>query len=126
MLRETPRSLRLYFGIVAALSLLWGVRAIYLAGSSPLVVALSGANIVFGFLFAYITIRFTELLPRRPAFIRNVLAANLALAVIGFLLSLSGGIQPGALFSLGIALLIYFYLVKSVTRLSAEATSKNA
>lgn len=125
MLKETPQSLRLYFGLVVAFSLFSGVMAIYRAGSSPRVLLLSAASIVFGVLFAYLVIRFAELLPGRPAFIRNVLTANLALSVIG-LLSLSGGVGSGALFRLGIALLIYFYLVKSVTRLSAEATITSA
>ena len=126
MLKETPRSLRLYFGLVAAYMLLPVVIVIYRGGSSPLVFLLLATSIVFGLLFAYIALHFTELLPKRPAFIRNVLGANLPRAVIGFLLSLSAGVQPGALFGLGIAPLIYFYLVKNVTRLSAEATLTSA
>jgi hypothetical protein len=126
MLKETPQSLRLYFGFVAAFSFYWGMMSLYRAGISPLVVLLSTASIVFGFLFAYIVIRFAELLPKRPDFIRTVLAANLALSVVGFALSLSVAVQLAAFFDLGLALLIYFYLVKSVTRLSAEATITSA
>ncbi len=89
-------------------------------------VAISAANIAFGVLFGYIVVKFVELLPQRPAFIKNALTANFALSILVFFLSLSGGIQPRAIFSLAIAALVYAYLVKSVARLSAESIAPNA
>lgn len=71
MLKETPQSLRLYFGLVAAFSLFSGVMAIYRAGSSPLVLLLSAASIVFGVLFAYIVIRFAELVDPLVRWVRK-------------------------------------------------------
>lgn len=126
MLKETRKSLRLYFGIVSAFSLLSGVAAVSQSRDSFLVIALSAANIGFGVLFGYIVVKFAELLPQRPAFIKKALTANFALSILVFFLSLSGGIQPGAIFNLAIAALVYVYLVKSVARLSAERISQNA
>ena len=126
MLKETPKSLRLYFGIVSAFSLLSGIAALAQSRGSVVVIALSVASIVFGLLFGYVVVKLSELLLNRPSFIKSVLTTNFALSILVFLISLTGGIQPGPLFRLGIATLIYFYLVKSVTRLSAEASAQNA
>ncbi len=126
MLKETPRSLRLYFGIVAVFSLLPIVAVITQGRGSLLVLAITLVSAIFGALFAYIAIRFAELLRKNPKFITNVLIGNFALSIVGFGLSLMGGLQPASLVRLLIAALIYFYLVKSVIRLSAEATQENA
>lgn len=126
MLKETPQSLRLYFGLIAALSFFFGIPALARAAGSLQALLLSTENLVFGALFAYIYFKFTVLLPQRPRFIKNVLTANFALSVLGFCLSLTRGLQPGPVLHLLIAALIYYYLVKSVSRLSAEASPPTA
>ena len=126
MLKETPRSLRQYFGLVAVLTLLIGAVGLYAGRLTPLLLIISFLTVAFGAMYLYITIKFAELLPKKPAFIKNVLTANLVLRALMFLLSLAAGVRPGALFQIIIALLVYFYLVKSVTRLSAEVAAQMA
>jgi hypothetical protein len=124
MLKETPSSLRLYFGIVSAVSLLWSVAGFMHGMGSLLVFALSLASGVFCILFGYIVVRFTALLSQNPGFIKNVLLGNLLLSIISFALVMMGGFQPSAFIRLLVAILIYVYLVKSVVRLSAEAAQQ--
>lgn len=120
-LKETPKSLRIYFGLVAAASFYYALAMIAPGVISPLVVVFSLVNVVFGVLFTYIVVKFAALLHTKPSFIKKVLAANLMFSVIGFALSLLGGMQLGPVISLVIAVILYVYLVRSVTRLSSEA-----
>ena len=121
MLKETPRSLRQYFGLIAAISILFGGAGVYEGRIVPIAVALSFVTLIFGALYLYITIKFVVLLPKKPVFIKNVLTANLIFGLLMYSLSLFAGFHPGALIQIAIEVLVYFYLVKSVNRLSAEA-----
>jgi small basic protein len=125
-LKETPKSLRLYFGVVAAVSFYYGVAMVAQGPLSPLVAVFSALNILFGALFSYIVVKFSALLHTNPSFIKWILAANLTFSVVGFGLSLLEGIQFGSVVVLVLAVLIYVYLVRSVTRLSNEARLKTA
>ena len=121
MLEETPRSLRLYFGIVSAISLFASYAAITQARGSLVVLGLAASNITFGVLFGYIVFGFSRLLLRKPKFIKGVLIGNFVLSLIIFLLSSVGGLLPSAFWRFLIAVAVFVYLMKSVTRLSAEA-----
>ena len=126
MLKETPKSLRLFFGIVAALSLLFGVAAISQGSRSALVVVPALVAITFGILFAYIAGNFYELISKNPSFIKGVLISNFSLSIVGFGLSLAGVLQPARVGQLLFDALICFYLVRSVARLSSNAVPQNA
>ena len=126
MLKETSKSLRLYFGFVAAISFFYAAAVVAQGDLSPLVAVFSVVNLVFGVMFTYIVVKFRVLLYSRPAFIKKVLVANLMFSVVGFALSIPEGLQLGPIVSLIVAVLIYLYLVKSVIRLSSEEGPKTA
>jgi len=121
MIEETSRSLRTYFGIVAAISIFAGYVASTQAHGSLLILTLAAANILLGVLFGYIVFKFAQLLPRKPKFIKSVLIGNFVLSLIIFLLSSVGGLPPSAFWRFLVAVIVFVYLMKSVTRLSAEA-----
>jgi len=120
MLKETPKSLRLYFGIIAAFYLLIGIAAIIRTAGTAFSSIYVLQNLVFGALFASITIRFESLLKNSPMFIKGVLTANLVLSLFWFVILLRNGTQPATVIGLVVGLLIYFYLIKTVNRLSKE------
>ena len=124
LLKENPKSLRLYFGVIAAISLYCAVAPLMHGPLPSLEVVFSVVNIVFGVLFAYIAFKFSVLLPTKPAFIKRILGASLLASVVGFALSLPDGLQLGQVGALILAVLITVYLTKSVTRLSGVAASK--
>jgi len=125
MLKETPRSLRAYFAIVAAYSAFVGVAQVARFRGSILHLLVGAVTLVLAFLFAYIVAKFAVLLSRQPSFIKRVLTVSFSVSIVGFLASLFGGLQPSALFGVIFSALIYFYLTSSVTRLAGEATAPN-
>lgn len=118
---ETPQSLRLYFGLVAGFSLFFGSVALAQAQGSAIVIGLAAANIALGLLFGYIVYAFPRLLARQPRFLKGVLIANFALSAVIFLLSAINGALLHALFRVIIAVVVFVYLMKSVSRLSQAA-----
>lgn len=120
VIEETPQSLRLYFGLVAAFSLFSGCVALWQARGSAIGLGLGAANIGLGLVFGYIVYRFVPLLTHRPRLLKGALIANVTLSVAIFVLaSLAGGMLH-ALFRLAIAVAIFVYLMKSVDRLAKE------
>ena len=125
-LKETQKSLRLYFGFVAACSFYYAVAMVAQGVISPLMAVFSVVNVVFGGLFTYIVLKFPVLLHTKPSLLKRVLAANLVFSVAGFALSLLGGVQLASVISLILAVLIYVYLARSVMRLSNETGQETA
>jgi threonine/homoserine/homoserine lactone efflux protein len=72
-LKETPQSLRLYFGVIAAFAFYYAANALRQDVTSRLLVAMSIVNVAFGVLFAYIAVRFSYLLHAKPAFLKGVI-----------------------------------------------------
>ena len=122
MLKETPKSLRLYFALVAGMSLLPMSTAIVRGQFSDLVSWSTLLNVAFSVCFVYIVIRFERLL-RNPTPIKVVLIVSMALGVISFVVSLQSGLQTRQVGSFILAMLIFVYLMRSVTRLSNEVSS---
>jgi len=120
MLKETPRSLRQYFWLVSALSIVLGAAALVPSQASVLDVSLGGAGIAFGLVYGWIAYDFDALLAQRPGCIKIVLSANLALRVVGSALLFFVGAGSGTVFPLVVSVLVYLYLVRSVDRLSKE------
>ena len=126
MLKETPKSLRLYFAFVAGLSLLPIAAVIFQGRLSDLVSLTMLLNFTMAGLFAYVVIRFQRLL-RNPKPIVVILVASGTLSVISFVASWQGGTPTFAqVAGLTLAVLITLYLLKSVTRLSKEVSAENA
>lgn len=120
MLKETPKSLRLYFAFIAAISLLPIATAVVRGQFSALVSWDMLVNLVFGVAFATIAVRFHQLL-RNPAPIKAVLIVSMISMLISFTASLRGGLHTPAVIALILSFLIFVYLMRSVTRLSKEA-----
>jgi hypothetical protein len=124
MLKETPRSLRLYFVFVAALSSFYAVAPLAKGAVSTAIELLAVlVNFTFGVVYALIALRFDALL-RKPAPIHVVLVINLAQAIIGFASSMRQGMRQADVGTFVLTLFIIIYLMRSVRRLSHEA-SKN-
>jgi hypothetical protein len=126
MLKETPRSLRQYFALIAIISLLPFLSAIVqgrwsLFASIPALVDLCLAG-----LFVYIAVRFYALL-RTPTFILTVLMASAASLILSYGAHfLRTGVEVRSVTVLGLSLLVFWYLFRSVTRLAREAAQGSA
>jgi hypothetical protein len=125
MLKETHRSLRQYFAFVAVISFLSAAGAIISQRWSALASWPVAVNTTFCLLFTFVAVRFHRLIAR-PALIRAVLATSAALSLLGFVLSLRSGIQVSSVATFVVSILIFVYLMRSVTRLSNESATKNA
>jgi hypothetical protein len=125
-LKETAKSLRLYFGVIAALSFYYALKGLRQDETSRLVVAMCIVNVAFGVLFGYIAVRFSYLLQSKPGFLKTVIWANLLFAVLGFVIAIFGGLQPAHFVGLLLAVLISVYLIRSVTRLSGVTAAATA
>lgn len=123
MLKETPKSLRLYFAFIAGISLLPIATAIVRGQFSDLASWSSLVDAAFAVWFVYVAIRFERLL-RNPTPIKALLIVSMASAVISFLASLQSEIQTFPVGAFILSALIFIYLMKSVTRLSKEVSAQ--
>ncbi|MDP1578829.1 MAG: hypothetical protein Q8M02_01035 [Candidatus Didemnitutus sp.] len=123
MLKETPASLRAYFGLIAIFAFLPVVGQLSEGGAD---IGSSIVGVLFGTLYSYVAIRMDHLLAYRPAIIRGVLLLNLVLSG----LAAAAGALAGQLWSrlpyLAIAFAITAYLYSSVGRLSKTMVKKEA
>jgi sensor histidine kinase YesM len=126
MFKETSRSLRLYFGLLAALWLFSSTMMAFKASLAFTFLLTWVSQAIFGLLFAYITFRFEVLLLKSPKFIINVLTGRLVLSFVGFGLSILHGFHLNSIIPLIIALLVYFYLITNLRRLALDKASHEA
>jgi hypothetical protein len=120
MLKETARSLRAYFVLVAVFCLLGCVGIMVRGSENPLVLAMGLITFGFGVVDGYIAYRMEHLLLHNPHFIKGVLSAGAAYGSLISLLGLLSGQVVGPFIRLILMALIYLYLTKQVTRLAAE------
>ncbi len=119
-MKETPRSLRIYFGICAALWLYWGLSL--LATLTIVGILLGLVYLGAAALLGYIVARLPQILVTSTKPVIVALAFEVGSSVLGAVLSLVAGAGiGGALFQVIIAVAVSAYLYKSVERLSAEA-----
>jgi len=129
MLKETPKSLRTYLGIVSALYfIMWAgaVSQIILllhdkpgAHLSPVFLLQAAFMVAIAVAYAWITVKFNTLITDNPAMMKAVLHINLAGSVLFAVVYMLLGLRPN-LFGLLISVLIYVYLLKSVDRISND------
>lgn len=114
-MQETPRSLKLYFGLSGAFGVLIGVRNVAAEAVVPAIVA-----IVLGGAYLFVAMRLDPLLRENPGLIRMILYISsgiLAASVAANLyLQSPTGMGGGIL-----GLLINWYLLVNVKRLSSQA-----
>lgn len=119
-MRETVRSLRLYFVLTALLSGALNIFALqrpigFVAGVMAVV------GIPFALAYLYVGIRLRRLLATSPSQITGVLVAGAVFLVLWFLFDALSGFQGGTLAQVVLGLLITWYLFVNVRRLAAES-----
>jgi uncharacterized membrane protein len=120
VLKETVKSLRLYFIVIGVISGL--LSASLLPGSSSFGVVFGVIGIVLGAGFLYVGIRLRDLLATSATPILALIYANMAMYVVSGVSSLSAGNTRGQV-QAAIGLAISAYLVSNVKRLAAEMVS---
>jgi len=124
MMRETVGSLKAYFIVVAVLGLIGNFSAIAASSINPLFLIIGLIGLVFSVAYLYMGISLRKLLAESPKIVSNVILASMVYLIINFLISLLGGFQVGLAVQLAIGLLITWYLLTNVKRLSQEEKSK--
>ena len=123
-MRETVGSLKAYFIVVAVLGLIGNFSAIAASSINPLFLIIGLIGLVFSVAYLYMGISLRKLLAESPKIVSNVILASMVYLIINFLISLLGGFQVGLAVQLAIGLLITWYLLTNVKRLSQEEKSK--
>ena len=124
-MRETPRSLSIYFVIVGLLGLVSNLAGIAQLRGNIFAVLLVLPGIGFSLVFLYFGFRLRHLLLTSAQQIMRVLVASaIYLAIIIILNLLGGGIRE--VVPPGFGLLITWYLIRNVRRLSTDAQTKAA
>jgi hypothetical protein len=125
-MRETVRSLRIYFLLSGLVSLWLGFQNLvsdFQAGISPVMIlviatGVASAGLALGFL--YVGLFLEKLLQHSSNWIVMLLYASIGLALLSSTLSFLGG-GVTAIVVLAVTLLILWYLLRNVRRLAAEA-----
>lgn len=123
-MRETVRSLKAYFIVIAVLGLIGSINLLPLFSLNPLFLIFGLIGLAFALAYLYIGISLRKLLVESPKIINNVILASMAYQVLNFLLSLLNGVQLSSIIQLAIGLLITWYLLNSVKRLSSKEIAK--
>lgn len=126
-MRETVRSLRIYFILSGLASLWFGVQSLvsdFQAGISPvmiLVISTGVASAVLALGFLYVGLFLEKLLQHSSNRIIVLLYASTGLAVLSSTLNFLGGGGVTAIVILAVTMLILWYVLRNVRRLAAEA-----
>lgn len=126
-MRETVRSLRIYF-MLSGLASLWvgfqSLVSVFRAPVSPATIvaiasAIASATLAVGFI--YVGLFLGRLLQHSSNLIVMLLYLSMGLAILSSLLSFLAGAGVTAIVVLAVTLLILWYLLRNVRRLAAEA-----
>jgi hypothetical protein len=123
-MKETVGSLKAYFIVVSILGIAGSIMALGESQVNPLFLVTGLIGLAFSVAYFYIGIALRKLLVESPKLIDNILLASMAYQVITFLLGLFNGFQTSLVIQLAIALLILWYLLVNVRRLSKELKNK--
>lgn len=124
MMKETSRSLRQYFALIAAITLIGVIGDLARGPLSSATVANVLTNLAQAMVLIYIAVRLPAMLPH-PIFIQGVLGICGVWAVVCFVLSIGDGPSTQSIVVFVLSMLIVIYLMRSVARLSREAVQKN-
>jgi hypothetical protein len=122
-MRETVRSLRVYFILSGLSSLLFAgsVLSVSLQGSDMIGTVIMVICIGFSLVFLYVGVFLKGLLRSAAGRIVTLLYTSAGWTLFAFLLSLLHGFSSGGLVILVVSLLIFWYLLRNVRRLAAQA-----
>ena len=124
MMKETVGSLKVYFIVVSVLGIAGSLAALGASQANLLFLVTGLVGLAFSVAYLYIGITFRKLLVESPKMIENMLLASMAYQVITFLFGLFNGFQTGLIIRLAIAILILWYLLANIRRLTKEIKSK--
>ena len=123
-MKESVGSLRAYFIIVALVSGFRNATLLVQSRENIVIVIIALLGLGFAIAYLYIGIALRKLLVKSSNIITGVILASIGFLVVVFLLSLLGGVQAAMVAQLIIGLLITWYLLKNVKRLSSEEGGK--
>ena len=119
-MKETVRSLRAYFVVVAVLSGAMNLAALVRpVNGLSMVISLIGLG--FALAYLYLGVRLKRLLVSSPEQVTGVLIAGAVFLVLLFGLGMLFGLQGGLVAQVILGLLIAWYLFVNVKRLAVEA-----
>jgi hypothetical protein len=121
-MRETVRSLRAYFIVVALLSGVMNLTAL-LRTEPSLWMLIPLVGVGFAVAYFYLGLRLRQLLATSPGTITGVLIAGAIFLGALVLLDVLSGMKGGPLFQAAIGLLVTWYLFSNVKRLAAESSA---
>jgi hypothetical protein len=121
-MRETVRSLKLYFIVSALLGGAVNVSAL-LRDEPGVSSAISVIGIGFALAYLYVGVRLRQLLSTAPGHITKLLMTGAVFLLILLALDLLSGMGSGTLPQVIVGLLITWYLFVNVRRLAAESRS---
>lgn len=123
-MKESVGSLKAYFIVVALLSGLgnYSLLTQWQGDAINLISGLLGMGLAIAYFYMGVSLR--KLLIHSPQVITTVISISMAFIVITFLLALPYSLQITQVIRSAIGLLITGYLLKNVTRLSAQEKDK--
>jgi hypothetical protein len=119
-MRETVRSLKVYFIVSALLGGAVNLSAL-LRGEPGVGAAISVIGIGFAVAYLYVGVRLKQLLSSSPGRITNLLITSAGFLLLLLALDLLSGMASGTLPQVIVGLLITWYLFVNVRRLAAES-----
>ncbi len=120
-MRESVISLRAYFIIIALLAGIKNTVSLVQSHRDITIVIVALIGVGFAIAYLYIGIALRKLIVKSPKIITRVILASMGFLVVGSLFSLLVGVQTVMVVAqLIIGLLITWYLLKNVNRLSSE------
>jgi hypothetical protein len=123
-MKETVGSLRAYFILVSVLGIAGSVMTLGALQVNPLFLVTGLIGLAFSVAYLYVGISLRKLLVESLGLIESLLFASMTYQLIIFLLTLFNGFQTGSVIQFAVSLLILWYLLSSVRRLSKEIESK--
>jgi hypothetical protein len=127
-MKESVGSLKAYFIVVSVLGIISSLATLGTSQINPLFLVFFLIELGFSLTYLYIGITLRKLLVKSPKLLNNIIIASMAYKVITFLLiSFSiNSLQIALVIQLAISLLLFWYLLINVKRLSQEVKSNSA
>jgi hypothetical protein len=125
-MKESVGSLKTYFIVLALFMMLQNVGLIARSRGNIIIVIMAILGLGLAIAYLYIGIKLKKLLANSLKWITGVILTSMGFLVVGFLLSLLGGVKAAMVFQLFGGLLVTWYLLKKVKRLSTEQQSNHS
>ena len=124
-IKESVGSLRAFFIVTALLAGFQNTNLLVQSQRNIIIVIIALLGIGLAIAYLYIGIALRKLIVKSPKIITRVILVSMGFLVVVFLFSLLDGVQTAMVAQLIIGLLITWYLLKNVKRLSSEEQGKH-